>query len=328
MITIKEIAQLANVSSSTVSRVLNNGYVSEAVRKRVLQIIEETGYVPSEHAKSLRTNETRVIGVILPRLSTETSSRIVNALNDELAANNYQIILTNTNLDPKKEIENMQLLRSRRVDGIILLATNVRQELVDAIQRLPIPMIALGQDIAGIPVVVNADYQAAKEMTAYLLTKGHERIAFIGVPHTDEAVGIRRQKGFQDALTEQGLKTEKAWMAEANFDFKSGYAAMEKIWQARSEKPTAVFAVTDKIAVGAMQYLKEQQIRIPEDVAIAGTGNSNISKYVTPALTTIDYLNEQSGKKAAALILEQIKNKHKPAEKVSMTYRLIKRDSV
>ena len=194
MITIKEIAKLANVSSSTVSRVLNNGYVSEAVRKRVLQIIEETGYVPSEHAKSLRTNQTRVIGVILPRLSTETSSRIVNALNDELAANNYQIILTNTNLDPKKEIENIQLLRSRRVDGIILLATNVRQELLDAIQQLPIPMIALGQHIKGIPVVVNADYEAAKEMTDYLLSKGHNEIAFIGVPHTDEAVGMLRQR--------------------------------------------------------------------------------------------------------------------------------------
>ena len=121
---------------------------------------------------------------------------------------------------------------------------------------------------------------------------------------------------------------QKEWIAEANFDFESGYAAMKKIWHARKEKPTAIFAVTDKIAVGAMQFLKEKNIRIPEDVAIAGTGNSNISKYISPSLTTIDFLNEQSGKQAAELMLRQINDKSNPAEKISMFYRLIKRDSV
>lgn len=329
MITIKEIAKLANASSSTVSRFLNDsGYVSDEARKRIEKVIRETGYIPSEHAKSLRTKQTKVIGVIVPRLSTDTSSRLVNAINDELAEHGYQIILANTNLSPAKEIENLKLLRSRQVDGIILLATNVNEELIREIRQLPIPLVALGQEIPGISFIVNDDYGAAKDMTELLITRGHKKIAFIGVPEQDRAVGYFRKKGFMDALQEKSISICNEWMAEANFDLSSGYEAMKTILQRTAQKPTAVFAVTDSIAIGAMHYLMEIECHIPKDMAVVGTGNSRVSQYIKPSLTTVDFSNEDMGRKAAKLLLRHIKETNGEPKKITMTYSIIKRDSV
>lgn len=329
MITIKEIAKLANASSSTVSRVLNDsGYVSEETRKRVLNVIEKTGYIPSEHAKSLRTKKTSVIGVIIPRLSTDTTSRMVNAINDELARKGYQIILTNTNLQPEKEIAYIKLLRSRQVDGIILLATNVNEALTEEVKDLSIPIVAVGQEIPNVSVIVNNDYEAAKEMTNHMIENGHRNIAFIGVPESDKAVGIDRRKGYLSALKEANIPVNEQWITYANFDYQSGYEAMREIMEQTEKIPTAVLAVTDTIAIGAMQYLHEKNTAVPQDIAVAGMGNSKVSQYIAPSLTTIDFLNEQTGVKAAQLILEIINGNKKSPKKVLMKYRMVIRDSV
>lgn len=328
MVTIKEIARRANVSGSTVSRVLNDGYASEEVRQRVMKVIEETGYIPSEQAKSLRTRKTKAIGVVVPRLNTDTSGRFVNALNDELDKAGYQIILANTNLDPKKEIENLKLLKSRQVDGIILLATHSDRELLDTIEGLNVPFLAVGQQIPHIPSIVNDDYHAAKDITSLLIKKGHEKIAFIGVPEEDPAVGTIRKLGYLDTLKDYQLAHEQQWIAEANFDFETGYRAMKQIIQTSDTLPTAVLAVTDKIGIGAMQYLKDEGFIIPDDIAIVGMGNATMSKYVEPPLTTIDFLNEQTGIEASSLILNLIQKPHVKGEKRVMNYRLIERNSV
>lgn len=152
MLTIKQIAEMAEVSRSTVSRFLNNsGYVSEEAGKRIDKVIKETGYIPSEHAKSLRTKKTKVIGVILPTIHTETSSKIVSGIDRELAKQGYQILLANTNLDKEKEMEYLNLLKVRQVDGIILVATNTEAPLIKRIKELNIPVVAIGQELKGIP---------------------------------------------------------------------------------------------------------------------------------------------------------------------------------
>lgn len=329
MITINEIAKLAKTSRSTVSRVLNDsGYVSEEAKERILKVIEKTGYVPSKHAKSLRTKKTNVIGVILPRLSTDTSNRMVNAINDHLALNGYQFILANTNLSEEKEIENIKLLRSRQVDGMILLATNISEKLIQTIEQLPIPLVALGQDLPGISVILNDDYHAARDMTTLLIEKGYEDIGFIGVTEEDHAVGYKRKQGYLDALKDHSLSIREEWMAEANFDFQSGYTAMKKIYEQSTKKPTAIFAVTDPIAIGAMQYLHEKDISIPNDIAVAGTGNSTVSRYISPSLTTIDFMNKDAGKIAAKLILSHIEDETMETKRVKMTYEIIERASI
>ncbi|MFC3884079.1 LacI family DNA-binding transcriptional regulator [Bacillus songklensis] len=329
MITIKEIAKMANVSSTTVSRVLNNsGYVSDPVRQRILNVIKETGYVPSEHAKSLRTKKTKVIGVVLPRMGTETSSRLINGMSEELAKHEYQILLANTNLEREKEIVYLRLLKSRQVDGIVLLATNINEELLSEIKQLNIPFVAVGQDIPGVSTVVNDDYHAAKEIIKLFVEKGHSKIAFIGVDESDRSVGYLRKQGYLDAMEDYKLPVEKEWVQKGIFNIESGYEAMKRIMEKSFIAPTAVFAVTDRLAVGAMRYLKENGYSIPQEMALVGIGASELSMYVTPSLTTIDFLYERAGKEVASLILQQISGKDTGQKKIQLNYRLLVRDSI
>ncbi|MFG6120009.1 LacI family DNA-binding transcriptional regulator [Thalassobacillus sp. B23F22_16] len=329
MTTINDIAKMANVSRTTVSRVLNNnGYVSESARKRVMKVVEETGYIPSVSAKSLRTKRSGVIGVILPKISTETASRVVGGINEVVSKEGFQILLTDTELNHDKEIEYIRLLQSRHVDGIILLATNVNDRLLHAIEESKLPFISLGQELPGVTSIVYDDYHAAVDMTTMILQKGHEKIAYIGVGEEDPAVGVLRKKGFMDTMKKAGITVEEKWCSYGDFSMESGYESMKQIINNNRENPpTAAFVVTDRMAIGAMEYLKEQGFRIPGDIAITGIGAAVMSKYITPSLTTIDYFNKDAGSKAAELLLEQLQGKN-TRKKITQNYRLIKRDSV
>ncbi|CEG29353.1 LacI family DNA-binding transcriptional regulator [Bacillus sp. B-jedd] len=329
MVTIKEIAERARVSRTTVSRVLNNsGYVSEEAKKRVMKIIEETGYIPSENAKSLRTKKTKVIGVILPKISTETSSRLVRGMDEVLAKEGYQILLATSNLEPEKEIEYLKLLKGRHVDGIILSATNVNRALIEEIHRLKIPFITVGQYIQGLTNVIFDDYQASKDLVQLFIRRGHERIAFIGVSETDRAVGLERKKGYLDAMRENSLPIEDSWIQTGVFNTESGYEGMKAILDTSTKKPTGVVAVTDRLAIGAMQYLKEAGLGIPDDMSVAGMGGSELSRYMAPSLTTIDFSFEEAGREAAGLMLESMSSENFQEKIKIVPYRLIERDTI
>lgn len=329
MATINEIAERASVSRTTVSRVINNsGYVSEDAKKRVLKAIEETGYIPSENAKSLRTKKTKVIGVILPKISTETSSRLVKGLDEVFAKEGYQILLTNTNLDPEKEIEYLRLLKSRHVDGIILSATIINQPLVEEISQLNIPFVTVGQQISGISNVLFDDYQASKDLVNLMIKKGYNQIAFIGVDEEDRSVGYLRKAGYLDAMKENNLPVEDSWIQKGIFDVDSGYHCMSQVMKFSKQKPVAVLAVTDRLAIGAMQYIKDAGLSIPDEMAVAGMGASELSRFISPALTTIDFSMEEVGSEAAGLLLEQINGRNTQEKNRKIKYRLIERSSI
>ncbi|PYZ92074.1 LacI family transcriptional regulator [Salipaludibacillus keqinensis] len=329
MVTINDIANLSGVSRTTVSRVLNNsGYVSESAKRKVQEIIESTGYVPSEQAKSLRTKQTKVIGVILPKISTETASRVVDGIDKKLSEHGYHILLANANLNVEKEIEHLRLLQSRRVDGIILVATNIETQLIKTIQEMNVPVVALGQEVPGISSVVYDDYHAAYDVTSLLIEKGHKRIGFIGVSETDRAVGFERKRAFLDAMKAYNLDVYSAWIQEGVFDIHSGGQAMKTILEESPQSPTAIFAVTDRLAIGAMQVIKEKNIDIPKQISVVGIGASDLSKYVSPSLTTVDYYNEKAGIETANLMIEQLVKKEEKPKKLLMSYGLILRDSL
>ncbi len=326
--TIKDVAKRAGVSRTTVSRVLNdNGYVSQEAREQVLKAVQEMGYIPSAHAKTMRTKRSGVIGVILPRISTETASRVVNGIEQELADNGYQILLTNTQLKPEKEIENIKLLRSRQVDGIILLATNRNQGLLNTINETNIPFVALGQELEGVTSVMYDDYHASISIAESLISKGHQRIGFIGVQEKNHAVGVLRKEGYKDAMKKHNLTIDENWIQYGDFTFESGYEAAERL-MVGAAMPTAIFAVTDRMAIGALGCLREKNINVPEEMAVYGIGASDLSKHVTPTLSTVDYFNEDAGRQTAQLILQQLKGQSLEEKKVKLSYRLIERDSV
>lgn len=176
--------------------------------------------------------------------------------------------------------------------------------------------------------VLYDDYHAAREVVAFLMDKGHRNIGFIGVDESDRAVGFMRKQGYLDEMKEQGLSIDAGWIQKGIFNIESGRSAMESMIQSSSRTPTAVFAVTDRLAIGALQHLISQGIAVPQDMAIVGIGAAEISKYVQPPLTTVDYRNEEAGREAARLILDQITSSKKEAKKIVLSYRLLKRDSV
>ncbi|AXI08578.1 LacI family transcriptional regulator [Oceanobacillus zhaokaii] len=330
MVTIKDIAEMAKVSRSTVSRVLNNsGYVSEDARMRVEKVIEETKYTPSQHAKSLRTKKTKIVGVILPTIQTETSSKIVTGLGKEFSKLGYEILLANTNLNREKEMEYLDLLKVRRVDGIVLIATNTEPKLLEKINEINVPLVMVGQSIDGVMSVTYDDYHASRELTSLLIDKGHERIAFIGVDETDQAVGMRK-KGFLHEMAAHQLEVSEAWLEKGIFDIESGHVAIEKILsnsRSSNKIPTALIAVTDRLAIGAISYLKKQGIHVPEDMAVAGFGASEIAQYLDPPLTTVDFQNEKAGEQAAIQLINYMHSKNH-SEKIVLDYRLIERTSI
>lgn len=329
MPTINEIAAMANVSRSTVSRVLNDsGYVSQEARMRVEKVIKETGYVPSVQATSLRTKKTKVIGVIVPTIRTETSSRLVAGMDQVLSEAGYQIILTNTNQQKEKEMEHLQLLKVRQVDGIIIAATNTNPDFVQKLHGLDIPIAVIGQEIPGISHVLYDDYHASQDLTNLLIEHGHRRIGFIGVDEQDKAVGYLRKKAYLDTMKQASLSVEKHWLQKGIFDIESGYEAAATMLSHSQDKPTAIFAVTDRLAIGAMQYVKQMGYRVPNDMALVGIGASEVSAHLTPSLTTVDYLNEQAGIEAAELLIKQLETKESVTKKVVLGYRLLKRNSV
>ncbi|SDO32934.1 LacI family DNA-binding transcriptional regulator [Alkalicoccus daliensis] len=329
MVNINEIARLAGVSRTTVSRALNqSGYVSEKARKKITKVIEETGYVPSEQAKSLRLQRTKVIGVVLPKISTETLGRIVEGIDEILSASGYQILLANSSLNKEKEIAQLKLLESRRVDGIILAATNREETLMQTIRELRVPLIAVGQDLPEVSSVIYDDFNAAKTIMKKMISKGYRRIGFIGVEETDQAVGQFRKQAYLDVMNEENIEIQEGWMQQADFNIQSGEASMEAMLQVCSTRPEAVFAVTDRLAVGAMQTIRKRGLRVPEEIGIAGIGASEISRYVTPPLTTIDYQYEEAGRESARLLLEQLESGKKSVKKSVMNYGLLERDSL
>lgn len=329
LITIKDIAELAKVSRTTVSRVLNNsGYVSEKSREAVQRVIEETGYVPSQQAKSMRTKKTKVIGVILPKISTDTSSRTVNGMNEIFAKEGYQILLANTNLDKEKEIEYLKLLQSRQVDGIILLATNIDETLSHEIKTMKIPVVVVGQEFPDIPSIIFDDYGAARALTELMVEEGHRKIAFIGVDETDRAVGFMRKQGYLDVMQEHKLTVEKSWIQTGDFSINSGYEAMERMISNTFIMPDAIFAATDRMALGVWGFIKEKGWKIPTDISVVGIGSSETSKFIEPSLTTIEYQNEVAGEEAAKLMLQLLHSEKVNFNQLVLDFRLIRRDSL
>lgn len=330
MVTINDIARQAGVSRTTVSRVLNqNGYVSERAKTKVQSVIEKTGYVPSEQAKSLRTKKTNVIGVILPRLSSETVSRVVEGMNRELSKAGYQILLSSTSLETEQEANHIRLLESRRVDGIVLFGTHKDDTILNAIKQAKVPVVVLGQDYTPhVSSVVYNDYEASRAAVSALVDAGHKKIGFIGVDEADIAVGIERKRGYLDEMKANGLPVSDGWLQKAGFDLQTGSEALQQMLENSQNRPSAVFAVTDRIAIGAIQRAKESGIAVPDEMAFISIGASEASLVVTPPLATVDYYHEDAGMSIASLILEEIDTNMKEVKKIVMNYGLLLRDSL
>lgn len=326
---IKDIARLAGVSPSTVSRVLNNsGYVSEEMRLKVQSVIDETGYRPNQIAKSLKDRSTKTIGIIIPQIASETMTKLVEAAYRCCNERGYKILMENTQLDWGREVESLKSLYHQQVEGILLMSVGLSQEHKHVIDGLKIPVIVTGQKMDGLCCYTHDNRNAVKALVTKMIERGKKRIAILNVDIEEyDSIRVQRELGYRDALSENGMEFDPKLAAYGKFSVASGMEMMEKIWNENEVKPDGVFAVTDKIAIGAMRFLMKQKVDIPVECAVAGVGNNKLSEFIEPALSTIEYHYTELGTAATNLLIDAIEGNEKAEGIHLMKYDIIERSS-
>ncbi len=323
---IAEIAKMAGVSSAAVSRYFNNGYVSEEKREAIRRVVEETGYRPSVQAQTLRTHRTKMIGVILPRIASTAIGRMVSGILTELEASGYQLLLADTQNNEKKELEYLSVFNEKQVDGVIFIATVFTPAHQRALKSMALPVVLLSQQLNGYHCVYFDDYHSIYDMTSIFLKQGLKKLGFISVFHQDRAAGLDRYRGYCDAVQEAGLSELKERYVVSGFTLKDGYEKTRELVE-RFGMPEAIVCATDTIAIGAMQYCKEQGIRIPSQVQISGHGDTTQGTVTTPSLTTVHYSYEEGGMIAARMLLEQLEKKIRNVREVKLGFSIVQRES-
>ena len=323
---ISEFAEYAGVSKSAVSRYFNNGYLSDDKREKIEKAIEETGYSPSISAQAIKTRVTKLVGVIIPKLSSESCARITEGISQVLYEHGYQILLVNTANDCNKEIEYLDLFRQNRVDGVIFLATVFTDVHRSLLKKMHIPVVITGQEYKGFSCVCHDDFGAAYALTELMLHKGAVRPAYIGVTDDDKAAGEARHKGFLKALADNDISLDKHNSVTAEFNIDSGYSCAKRIFSGL-EHPDCIFCATDNIAAGAILYCRENGIKIPEDVMICGVGDSKIGAITAVPLTSARLHYKTAGIEAAQMLLNSIGRASNVPKIMKLDYEIVERES-
>lgn len=301
MVTLNEIAKRAGVAKSTVSRFLNNGPVSDETREKIQKIIDETGYVPNQFAQSLKAQRSNMIGVILPRFDSPSTNQVLRGIDELAYEQDYQLVLTNSNLDSQREKENLALLERQKVSGIIWIASLFDETLVQQIKQLKVPILVIGQQIEGVPCLVHQDYQAGVKIAEHALSLGHRDLLYVGVTEDDNAVGVLRRDGFVETVHQAGATVS---LLETDFSRKLAYE--QALTYLPDVKATYIAAATDQIAIGIANAAQDLKLKIPEDFSLSGFGGYSESDYAYPRITTVDYPFYELGKKALELLKKLI----------------------
>ena len=186
------------------------------------------------------------------------------------------------------------------------MATEVTKEHLEIIKNLNIPIVIIGQEIDGCHCVVHDDKKACRDLTEFVISRNHKKIGYISVELEDIAVKYKRYEGFEEAMNKNEIEINSKWIKYGDFSIESGFKAMEQIWNSSKDKPTAVIAVNDNMAYGAISYLNQLGVKVPEECSVVGMGNSKFSKYIKPNLTTVEYFNEMVGEISAQDLFSKI----------------------
>lgn len=319
---IAEIAKMAGVSRAAVSRYFNNGYISEEKREAIRRVVEETGYRPSVQAQMLRTKKTRMIGVIVPKVASASIGRVVEGILSALKESGYQMLLAVTQNDPRKELEYLSTFHGTQVDGVILAATVFTPEHRRMLQDSSVPVVIVGQYLAGQYAVFHDDYHATYELTKLLLKKGRKRLGYISAIQQDKAAGADRYTGFRDAVCDMGFGELAERFVTADFSVVSGYEKAEELL-GKYRDLDGLICATDTMAIGALRYLKERGISVPEQILVAGHGDSEIARLTTPPLITVHYSYEKSGEIAVQMLMEQMNRGESTMKEVKLGCHIV-----
>jgi LacI family transcriptional regulator len=327
-VTIKHIAKEAKVSHTTVSRVFHQDpRISDSTKKRVLQIAKQLNYRPNIMARGLVKQQTYLIGLIVPDIMSSFFPEIIQGIEEVAAKEGYSIILCTSENDADREIKYTDLLLSKGVDGLIICPVFGSDviDLDEIISRDKKPVVYIGSPVSG----TNGYFVSVQEekigyiATKHLLQLGHRNIVHLaGNPHV--MLSRQRLKGFQKALKEFGLSSDGDKIVQSGFTVSAGAEAMTRVLK-RKLRPSAIYAVCDTAAIGAIQVIRQMNLAIPQDIAIVGTDDLNFVELMEVPLTTVSQPKYQMGAIAAGKLLQNIAGK--PIKNTILETKLIIRDS-
>lgn len=326
MATIKDVARLAHVSVSTVSRVLNeDAAVAPQTRTQVLSAVSQLNYRPSSLARGLRTAETRTVGVILPNVTYPFFASVLRGIEKVAWEHGYQVLIGDTGDDPERQLSYLRLLDGKRADGAVILATRGElRSLIDLSQRMPVVLACEYVDGEYFPSVSIDNIAAAFDATSHLVRLGHRRIGFINGP--ENIILCRdRLRGYQLALRQLDLPDTTDLIEFGQFDIASGRTAAARLLD-RPLRPSAIFCANDEMAIGAIQIARNRGLRVPEDLAVVGFDNIVMAEVVSPTLTTVAQPMHDLGRIAMQSLLDAMQGKQQVMRQV-LPHRLIVRES-
>jgi LacI family fructose operon transcriptional repressor len=314
MVKIKDVAAAAGVSTATVSRVLSDHpHVRSEVRDRVLAAVAELEYRPNLLARSLRTQQTNTIGLILSDIRNPFFAGISRAVEDIASEHGMTLILCNTDENPEREALYLDLMRTEQVSGVILSPTQQIARLADLNLDVPVVLVDRALKNGDVDAVLLDNLSAASELTTHLLEQGYRRIAaLIGDTNT---TGLERQRGYEAALREHGLAPLPALVKILRPQIDTGCAAAKQLLEA-AQPPDAILAGNSLLTAGVLQAIRERNLRIPQDVAVVGFDETVWASLVEPAITTMAQPTDEIGKTATELLLQRIVAPQRPARKV------------
>lgn len=306
-VTLREIAKKAGVSAMTVSRVLNGGYVAAETRARIEAAIAELEYIPNRVAKSLNTNKSGTIGLIVPDMENPFFTLVLRGAEMTARRAGYRLLVCNSEDDLRLERDFIYDLVSHRVEGLLLAPVSDRSKpAIAPLLRQGFPMVLVDRAVPGVDcdLVKSDNVAAARRLTNHLLEIGHRRIAKI-TDSADVDTGRERMQGYLDAMQAAGLPAPDDLTFHTTMDRIGGYRAMQEIL-ALPERPTAVFADNNMSALGAMQALRERELQVPRDIALVCFDDVEHLAILSPFLTVVDQPAQTFGNLAAQLLLERI----------------------
>ncbi|MCX5732933.1 MAG: LacI family DNA-binding transcriptional regulator [candidate division NC10 bacterium] len=328
MATLHDVAHLAGVSTATVSATINGtAIVSPALQEKVRKAVAELGYNPDAIARSLKTGTTRTLGLIISDIANPFFAAVIRGIEDVANERGYALMLCNTDERPEKERAYMQLLQSRRVDGMIMAPVGKREDYEDLGRAMPAPVVFIDRRVpAQADAVVVDNVRGAREAVGYLLGLGHRRIGVIsGLPQI--STSIERLAGYHQALHEAGLESDPLLLKVGYSRLEGGYrAALELL--AMPDRPTAIFASNNLMVIGLMRAVAERGLACPAAVSVVGFDDFDWASVFQPRLTTVAQPTYEMGVKAAELLFARMGGeRNRERQEIVLAPQLIIRDS-
>ena len=326
---IKDVAREAGVSIATVSRVLNDiDVVNEETKKKVVEAIKKLGYRPNIVARSLKTQRTRTIGILIPDISSQFYPEIVRGAEDVANIYDYNVMLCNSDFDIDKEKEYLRVLKEKMVDGVLYMSSSLENDILDLINELDVKTVLVETDDknANLPSVTIDNIKATYETTKYLIDKNIKDIAFIGVSRDDNNAWRKRYTGYKNALEESGIAVKEELTYFHNLKVETGYNGVMEIMN-KGGKPEAIVCASDEIAMGAINALRDKGLKVPEDVSVIGFNDIDLARAFYPKLTTVHQPMYDMGSVAMRMLIKLINNKVLEEGHFVLNYNLVERDS-